>query len=47
MFILVVRMVLAICMKAIGGFSQQRWVHPFALRLEEESERVRTDVDAV
>lgn len=47
MFVLIVRVVLTVGVEAIGGFGQQGWVDPFALRFEEEGECVGADVDTV
>lgn len=44
---LTVGMGFAVVVEAQGVFVCQRWIGPFALGLEEESEGIRSDVDAV
>lgn len=47
MFVLVVRVVLAVGMESLHSFSQYRRVYPFALRFEEKGECIGADVDTV
>ena len=47
MFVLVIRVVLAVGVESIHSFGQYRRIYPFALRFEEERECIGADVNAI